>query len=250
VPFRFWNLRRAKSVHQDWRTELPSDKSQVYKYALDQAEPAHVIFSMTLDQAMTLHRSGKYELARDQAELSSELCLRFAAVLECLLTVMERHADHFGLLPSVKPLDPVFFVGTTAKRAAEVNSLLSNVLFGGRLRFLHKVRMLGEIAGDIAEEYRSVTLEVSQEIATNRDWDQLSLLQDDLTTSLSEAAVMLKSFIISLPAKEVFGFRDRLAAALLAMGAASEREPKPILQRSSQAVPALTDRRTASFRRE
>jgi hypothetical protein len=248
VPLRFWKPNRPKSVRQDWHADLPPEKSQVYAYALEQAEPAHTIFSVTLDQALSHRRSGKHELARDLADVSAELCLRFAASLECLLNVVERHADNFGLLPSVAPLDPMLFEGHTAKRAAKMNSLLSDVLFGERKRFLHKVRTVGEMACDIAEEYRVMTAEVSEgaSASTKAIWDHLSLLQYDLTTSLSEATVMLKSFIVSLPPGQVIGFRDRLAKALLAMQAAPQHLPP----KKSPGISSVPDRRASALRGE
>jgi hypothetical protein len=248
VPLRFWKPNRPKSVRQDWHAELPLEKSLVYAYALEQAQPAHHSFSVTLDQALSYRRSGKHEMARGLADVSAELCVRFAAALECLLNVVERHADNFGLLPSVAPLNPEFFEGATAKRAAQLNSLLSDVLFGERKRFLHKVRTLGEMACSIAEEYRVMTSEVSERSspATKAIWDHLSLLQYDLTTSLSEATVMLKSFIISLPPGEVIGFRDRLAKALLAMQAAPQHLPP----KKSPGIPAVPDRRASALRGE
>lgn len=252
MPLRFWKPNRPKSVRQDWHAELPPEKSQVYAYALEQAEPAHHSFSVALDQALLFRRSGKHEMACGLADVSAELCVRFAAALECLLNVVERHADNFGLLPSVAPLNPMLFEGQTAKRAANMNSLLSEVLFGGRKRFLHKVRTVGEMACDIAEEYRVMTTEVSEGSAssssssTKQNWDHLSLLQYDLTTSLSEATVMLKSFIISLPPGEVIGFRDRLAKALLAMQAAPQHLPP----KKSPGIPAVPDRRASAFRGE
>jgi hypothetical protein len=229
-----WKPKRRNPVRKDWHADLPSEKLQAFGYALAQARPAYVIFSMALDEALLLRRSGKHDMARDQADVSAALCVRFAAALECLLTVVERHADHFSSLPTVSPLNPEFFLGVTARRAAAMNSILSSVLFRQRNCFLHKVRTLGEIASNIAEEYREMTVEVSEGISNAHGWDHLKSLQYDLTTSLSEATVMLKSFILALPPGEVVTFRDRLAAALLA----------------SQAVPAVTDRRAPAFRRE
>lgn len=279
----FGKTQQPKSVHQDWRAELPTDLSLVYAFAFAQVQPAHTIFSMALDQALMLRRSGKHEMACDQAEVSAELCVRFAAVLECLLDVLERHADNFGLLPSEKALDSFFFRGETAKRAANMNSLLSSVLLSGRKRFLHKLGTLGEIARVIAEEYRASATEISEGSSTKQEWEKLSVLQYDLTTSLSETAVMLKSFIISLPPGQVIGFRDRLTTALAAMQAAPKRMPAgPSFSRPNRAsqrvtrlksraasagssasaastgssqeasndTPSVPDRRTTSFRRE
>jgi hypothetical protein len=229
-----WKRIRARTVRQDWHAELPKEKLTVYDYAVAQAEPAYVMFSMTLDEAISLRRSGRHELARDQAEVSADFCTRFATTLECMLGVVERHANNFGTLPSVAPLDPLFFQGDTARNAAAINALLSNVLFRQHTRFLHKARTLGEIAADVAEEYRAMAIDESEGLATKQGWDHLSALQYDLTTSLREATVMLKSFIVSLPTTEVGAFRDRLATALLAL----------------QAAPAVTDRRATAYRRQ
>lgn len=274
----FGKTQQPKSVHQDWRAELPTEKLQVYAFAFAQVEPAHIIFSMALNEALMLRRSSKHGMACDQAEVSAELCVRFSAALECLLNVVERHADNFGLLPSIQALDPDLFRGETAKRAANMNSLLSGVLFGGQKRFLHKLRTLGEMACGIAEEYRASVTEVSDNSASKHDWELLATLQYDLTTSLREADVMLKSFIISLPAGQVVAFRDRLTTALAAMEAAPKRMPvgpsftgsNRTSQRTSKlksrvasagtstgdssgasnGTPAVPDRRTTSFRRE
>lgn len=227
-------LRQNRTVRQDWYEDLPEEERQVYVYALAHVQPAFDIFSIALDKALSLHRRGQLEMARDQADLSAELCGRFANVLECLLRVVERHAQHFGTLPSVNPLDPVFFVGETARSAARMNFILSNVLYRQHTRFLHKVRTLGEMVCNIAEEYRVTAVEVFELVSATQGWDHLSALQYDLTTSLREATVMLKSFLVSLPTREVETFRDRLAAALLAL----------------QAAPAVTDSRAPAYRRE
>jgi hypothetical protein len=246
VPFRFWKKPQRKTVLQDWCAELPAEKSQVFDFAVAQTKPAHTMFSVALDDALMLRRSGKLELARDQAEVSRDLCERFTAALECLLDVVERHANNFGLLPSVASLDPTSFYGEPAKRRATVNSVLSGVLFGARKRFLHKVRTLGEIASESAEEYSLATAEVSGRGAPKIDWDRLSWLQYDLTTALGEATVMLKSFLISLPSGQVIAFRHRLTTALSAMQARPERKP----QRTSPANSPVHDRRAPAFRRE
>jgi hypothetical protein len=237
-----WKRRKRNPIRQDWHAELPSEKSRAFAYALAQTRPAYVIFSMALDEAIVLRKSGKLEMARDQADVSAELCSRFANALECLLDVVERHADNFGLLPSVNPLNPLFFVGDTARRAATMNTILSTVLFRQRTCFLHKVRTLGEIAAKTAAEYRQMTAEVSQRISNSTGWDLLKAMQYDLTTSLSEATVILKSFIVSLPPGESEPFCERLAVALAASQPASQ--PLPV------AIPAVTDRLAPAFRRE
>jgi len=55
----------------------------------------------------------------------------------------------------------------------------------------------------------------------------LKAMQYDLTTSLSEATVILKSFIVSLPPGESEPFCERLAVALAASQPASQPLPVP-----------------------
>jgi hypothetical protein len=217
--------RACRTVHQDWHAELTAEKLKVFVYVLGEVNPAHVIYSMALDEAIALRKSGRFELAREQANVSGELCGRFAGALEALLRALLRHAQYFGTLPAISPLNPEFFTGKTARKAASTNSLLSNVLFTQNSRFMHKIWTLGEMASDIGEEYRTAAADVAEgsRASMREDWEQLSSLQFDLTTSLRETTIVLKSFLISLPKEEVASFRDRLVVSLSDASAVLDR---------------------------
>lgn len=222
-----------RTVRQDWRAELSADKLRVFQYALGEVNPAHVIYSIALDEAIALRKSGRIGLACEQASVSADLCDRFAGALDCLLQAVSRHARYFGTLPSVDPLDPEFFTGSTARKAASMNSVLSLVLFTQNNRFLHKLWTLGEMASDIGTEYRARVAQVVGELNSSlqEDWEELSSLQYDLTTSLQESIVVLKSFLVSLPGGEVDSFRDQLVVSLASSS-------------------SLVDRRAVAFRRQ
>ncbi len=206
----------ARTVRQDWRAELSPEKTIVYDCVLAEVRNAHVMYSMALDEALTLRKWGRLELAREQASLSADLCGRFAASLEGLLSTLEQHARHFGTLPSVNPLDPEFFEGETARRAARANSLYSKVLLRQQNRFLHKLHTLGEITSDLAAENRVWADHLANESngSAGQAWEHLGTLQFDLTSSLGEATVILKCFFVELPAGEVSTFGDRVKATL------------------------------------
>jgi hypothetical protein len=221
------------TVRKDWHAELSPEKTFVYDQALLEVETAHAIYSVALDEAITLQKLGRCVLAREEAGVSADLCGRFAAALEGMLGTLEDHAKQFGTLPNAAPLNPGHFVGSTARHAASLNSMLSNVLFGERSRFLHKLRTLGEITSDLAIEYRMEAVQVSEgsAISSKSGWQHLGTLQFDLTTSLREATVVFKSFLVVLPRNEVASF-------------------KKCLMESLSAAPAVADRRAAAFRRE
>lgn len=214
-----------RTVRQDWHAELSAEKSQVYMDVLGEVQSAHVIYSIALNEALALRKWGRVSLAREQVSISADLCERFAGSLENLLDGLERHAQHFGTLPTVAPLDPACFLGETAGKAAAINSLLSTVLFGQQSRFLHKVRTLGEMTSDLSAEYRVWAMAVCEGSGASaaENWEQLGTLQFDLTSSLGEATIMLKSFLLELPGKEVASLRDRLKASLSAAPAVPDR---------------------------
>jgi hypothetical protein len=114
-----------------------------------------------------------------------------------------------------------------------MNSLLSHVLFKQNNRFLHKLWTLGEMASDMGTEYRMVVSHIDEgsNSSIQKDWEQLSSLQFDLTSSMRETTVVLKSFLVSLPGTEVESFRDSLVGSLAAAS-------------------ILADRRAVTFRRE
>jgi hypothetical protein len=219
--------RAGNTVRQNWRAELPADKLLLNTHILGILESAHVIFSIALNEAIGLRRSSHLHQAREHARVSGELCVRFADALENLLTLMERHAQNFGTVPAVEPLNPDFFHGPTARKSASVNSGLSSVLFSSRSRFFHKMRTLGEMASNIGAEYQAVAANLSAKSndAAAKELEFLSTLQFDLTTALGEATVVLKSFLTELPTAQLASFQNRVMAALTSVPAkASGRE--------------------------
>jgi hypothetical protein len=214
-----------RTVRQDWHAELSEEKLEVFEYVVGQVNPAYVIYSVALDEAIELRKSGRFALAREQATVSADLCDRFAGALEGLLQALARHAEYFGTLPSVNPLDSSLFVSKTARKAAFMNSLLSRVLFQQNNRFLHKLWTLEGMASDIGIKYRNVATQVDDETSASlrKDWELLSCLQFDLTTSLREFTIMLKSYLVSLPGADVASFLDRLVESLATACTIAER---------------------------
>lgn len=222
-----------RTVRQDWRAELSPEKTMVYECVLAEVRNAHVMYSVALDEALTLRKWGRLELALEQMNVSADLCGRFSAAQEGLLLAMEQHARHFGTLPAVNPLDPEFFEGETARKAARTNSLLSRVLWRQQNRFLHKLQTLGEMTCNLAAENRlwADHLASGRDPASGQAWEHLGTLQFDLTSSLGEATVILKCFFVHLPAEEVAAFGDRLKATI-------------------SAAPSIANSRVAEFRKQ
>lgn len=217
--FRILRKRRpTNAVRQDWHAELSAEKLELYTNVLPQIESAHAMYSVALNEAISFHKWRRHEMALDQVAVSAELCERFSTALDRFLQTLEDHAQHFGTLPSVESLDPTYFLGSTARRAASMNSALSSVLFNQRKRFLHKLKTLGEITSNAAMEFRATVTDIMEGSASSSAeyWELLGTLQFDLTTSMAEATVVFKSFLVAMPKNQVATLRDRLKASLSA----------------------------------
>jgi len=220
-----WLRIKKRNVRQDWRTELRAAKLDAFEFALEEVEPASVIFSMALNEAIALWKSNQYDLARDQVNFSADLCDRFATSLDGVLQALNRHAHYRGSLPAVLALNPDLFIGKIARRLAAMNSLLSVVLFTQNNRFLHKLWTLREMVSDNETEYRNIATHAAEGSGSSQrqDWSTLSNLESDLNTTWLETKVVLKSFIVSMPEAEVGSFRSRLVVSLAAASALAEK---------------------------
>jgi hypothetical protein len=220
-----WVLPAQKTIREDWCAFLRGEKLRAHEFALGEIERASAIYRLTLSEAISQWSAGNFDLALEQASLSADLCERYTSSLESVLQAVDRHAQYFGSLPATRPLNPDDFTGKTARRTAIMNALLSNVLFKRNNRFLHKLKALAEIISDIGLEYRIVVMDALDEPvnALPREWVTLSSFASDLDTSLQEAKIVLKSFLVSMPEAEVVSFRSRLVVSLAAASAHAER---------------------------
>lgn len=233
---RFWTKgrpRKRRTVFQDWYARLCPEKGDVFEDCVSGIEVFHRTFSVALNEALEFKKSGRYGPVRHQVAISADLCERFAPQLAGLFLALEQHSQHYGTLPSVDALEPENFRGDAARGLARRNLNLSVVLWGQNNRFLFKLRSLHEITSCSAVAYREAAIRVVEgsSIGPRQDWAALDSCHYDLTTALSEAKVLLKSFLVALPDEEIQYFRERLALCTSAMRTEA-------------------DRRTATFRRQ
>jgi hypothetical protein len=119
-------------------------------------------------------------------------------------------------LPEVLSLDAANFRGVHSRRQADWNRLLHRVLLNSRSRFFHKVSVLDDLVEMLAREFQEAATEIAEGSSVRPDaqWAALDSLHYDLNTCQQETIVVLKSFLLSLPAEQVEGFSRRLAEAV------------------------------------
>jgi hypothetical protein len=204
--------RRSRTVREDWFAWIPNEMDQLFDATRHELESSNYILSISLDEALSLCKGGRFDSARERSIVIAGLFDRLAVRVGHVIRTIKDHGAHFGTLPNVKPLSPSNFRGATAQRVSIMNNLLAKVLFRERTRFFHKLYSLGEIVEELQKEVREISGGISEGASqfTDRAWQQLEVLGYDLNTCMGETTVILKSFFCALPPEELETFREKL----------------------------------------
>jgi hypothetical protein len=196
---------RSGSVSLDWRTPLSGDKSRAYLHILHRLETSYAMFSVNLDEALGLRRSGRIAKAQQVLSVSSALCQRLSAPLTCLLRAMLLHARHASTAPNLVSLDPQNFQNARSQRVARFNNVFSKVLLTRRSQFLHKISTLTELVEELTSNYLTSSEEILEgdPVHPVDEWGILDASHYDLNTCLRETVVLFKSFLHALPENQL-----------------------------------------------
>ena len=213
---------RSSSVQEDWSAWLPPAKAEAFDACVRQLELSYGMFSVSLNEALELRRTGKLEHSGRAMFVVPALCARLALPLEGLLHTLGEHAKHFGIIPNTTPLDASNFHGSREQRTARMSDLLSHVLLTQRSQFLHKIETLEDMVLSIRKNFYKVASDLGNgaSAAPSSDWRAVDDAHFDLNTCLREAIVVLKSFLVVLPNDQLGVFQKSVNAQLLAPEAA------------------------------
>jgi hypothetical protein len=198
------------TVKDDWRAWLPEEKDQVFRAHVRQLEISYNMLSVSLDEALALRQGGRFAKASLAVCVTPDLCNRFAHPLVALLWSLSEHAKHYGTVPNAAPLDPSNFQGARGQRTALLSSLFCRVLLSERSQFLHKISTLGEMVDNLNRDFCAAAVDIANGGSADCDseWQAVDAAHYDLNTCLREAIVLLKSFLMALPDKELGSFQS------------------------------------------
>lgn len=201
---------RKSSVQQDWRSWLPSEKAEVFGRYVGRLESFYGMFSVALNDAFELRRTGKLAKSCQAVCVLPPLCTRLAHPLGALLRSLGEHAKHYGIIPNTAPLDAANFRGSREQRTAKMSDLLSRVLLTQRSQFLHKISTLEEMVVDLGKHFCRAADDLGTGASAEpfADWQAVDAAHYDLNTCLREAIVLLKSFLLVLPEEELAAFQN------------------------------------------
>jgi hypothetical protein len=205
---------RNSSVQEDWSRWLPPAKAEAFDSCARQLETFYRMFSVSLNEALELRRTGNLGQSCRAVFVIPALCARFARPVEGVLHTVGDHAKHFGIIPNTAPLDFANFRGAREQRIARINDLLSHLLLTQRSQFLHKIDTLEEMVLGIRKDFCEIACDLGSGASAepSADWRALDDAHFDLNTCLREAIVLLKSFIVVLPDDQVGAFQKSVNA--------------------------------------
>ncbi len=224
-------LVSGASVQSDWYGWLPDAKMETFRVYAGEFETCYIMLSVTLDEAIGLRESGQVRKSYQAACVTPALCTRLADRLHGLLCSLDEHAKHYGIVPSVAPLDAANFRGAREQRTARMSSLLSRVLLPQRAQFLSKITSLKHMIGELATDFRNAADGLAEGPVQNNDhlWAALDQGHFDLNTCLRESMVLLKCFLRVLPDDQLSSFQKTVASQLSSHRPAPE--PRPLRHR-------------------
>jgi hypothetical protein len=204
--------QRSRSVREDWFAWIPNEMDHLFDATRAELESYNDILCISIDDALSLCKSGQYDSARDRAIVIAGLFDRLAARVCHVIETIKHHGSHFGIVPNVSPLSASNFRGADAQRRAVMNTVLAKVLFRERSRFFHKLSSLDEIIEVLRKEVRETLTEISAGTVKfpQPAWNLLEILCYDLSTCMGETTILLKSFFCALPPEELATFRQKL----------------------------------------
>ena len=233
-PSVFWKKKGESpvtrtSVTEDWCASLSAEKNRIFDSVVRDWEEAYAIFSVPLDDAMSLRAEGQLVRARQCVEIAAAVVSGLTEPLAAGCRILGKWGRHLTAPPSVVALNPSFYRSEVARQNAQWNQLMHHILFGSRSRFLHKLRVLEMSASALGEEFHHVAEELSSGVHLHpqASWPLLDDLHYDVNTCLREEVVVFKAFLRALSPRNLSIFHQELLAA----ASAAREIPRPAVSR-------------------
>jgi hypothetical protein len=210
------HLDAGSSVAVDWRGELPKARLHTFEAYIKEFEASYLMFSISLDEAISLHESSWLSKSFQVVGLTSELCAGLTTSLENMLRSLAQHCRDKGTHPTVAPLHPSDFSSVWSKLMASRSLIWHSALPTRKAQFQNKIRSLRSMIRHAGQDLCAVAeaLAIEGIVFDNPDsWVVMDRAHFDLNTCLRESFILLKCFLRVLPDNELEGFQKNVSRA-------------------------------------
>jgi hypothetical protein len=207
------------SVQADWIGWLPEAKMHAFRVYAEEFESRYLMLSVSLNEAIGLHRNGSDRKSYQIVLITPALCERLADPLEGMLCSLEEYVRRSKMAPSVCPLDAANFHGLRGQRSARKSSLLSNALLSQRAQYLSKVGTLREMVNYMSDDFRRAAEKLIAPHGPAKPaglWPAMDAGHFDLNSCLRESMILLKCFLRVMPDQQLHAFQKSVSAHMIA----------------------------------
>jgi hypothetical protein len=207
----------GSSVDVDWHGELPKAQQHAFETYIKEFEGSYLMFSISLDEAISLHQGTWLSKSFQVAALTSELCAGLTASLENMLRSLSEHCREQGTNPAVAPLNPADFSNVWAKLVASSSLIWHSALPTRRAQFQNKIRSLRSMIRHAKQDFCTVAETLASEgieVDLSASWAVMNRTHFDLNTCLRESFILLKCFMRVLPGIELRAFQEKVSKGL------------------------------------
>lgn len=202
VVFLF-GRRNERAVSRDWELLLTPKGERVLKIIEGRVQSQMILADVAYDEAFTVRELGSLEEAKHLLDVGFRVIEQFAPGMLKLLSAMATFSRMVAAMAPVTPLRPQGFRLAQLASLAYLNQLLHRFLVSTGERFRLRVYVLGRGFG-LATRF---LLQSTQRIAhglpdSEREWDQIEALREDLQTLTDESLVSLRALLTSLSAEK------------------------------------------------
>jgi hypothetical protein len=189
-----------------------------FRVYAEEFEARYLMLSISLNDAIGLHKSGADRKSYQIVLITPALCERLADPLEGMLCSLEEHVRRNKMVPSVCPLDAANFQGLRGQRSARKSSLLSNALLSQRAQYLSKVGTLREMVNYMSDDFCHAAEKLIAPRASAKPavlWAAMDAGHFDLNSCLRESMILLKCFLRVMPDQQLHAFQKTVAAHMI-----------------------------------
>ena len=203
--------RNERAVRRDWELLVTPRGERVFKTIEGRMQSHMDLAELTYDEAFSVRELGSLDEAKHLLDVGFRVIEQFAPSMLRLLSAMATFSRMVSAMAPVTPLKPTGFRLAQLASLAYLNQLLHQFLVSTGERFRLRVYVLGRGFGLATRFLLQSTHRIAHGLPdSEREWEQIDALREDLQTLTDESLVSLRALLTSLAAEKREHLFDQL----------------------------------------
>lgn len=210
-------LGPGSSVNVDWRGELRTAQRNAFEAYTKELERSYLMFSISLDEAVSLQKSSLLMKSFQVVALTPELCAGLSTSMENMLRSLAEHCREHETNPSVAPLNPSDFRNFWSRCLAFESSIWHTALLTRKAQFHNKIRSLRSLVRHAKQDFCAAVDAVAIEGMVGDSsnlWAVMDRAHFDLNTCLRELFILLKCFLRVVRDEDLRAFQESVSKGI------------------------------------